>query len=81
MREENKSVWFNKRESLGKCIKVRFKNINKTYKYNCKFEVNIGDSVTVFGKLEDDIGEVVEIVGQWQLNKFMQEIKSVIKLD
>lgn len=62
----------------GKCIKIKFKDSNRTYKYNCKLiDVKVGDKVSVFGKLENVVGEVVEIIGEWNYGPYMQEVKTV----
>lgn len=61
------------------CIRVKFEN-GKNYPYNCPFDVKLGDTVYVEGKLQGVKGKVVKIVGKWKPFKNMQEVIKVDKM-
>ncbi len=61
------------------CVRVKFDN-GKNYPYNCPFEVKIGDTVYVEGKLQGVKGKVIKIEGKWRAFKSMQEVIKVENL-
>jgi hypothetical protein len=60
----------------GLCVRVRFDN-NRSYLYNVKFPVSIGDKVRVSGKLSGLVGTVIGITSNWKIDRFMQQIVEV----
>ncbi len=61
----------------NKCkVKVVFPD-NRSYTYNCAFEVSIGDKVQVGGKRSDQMGEVVSIEGGWDNSPYMQCVEKI----
>jgi hypothetical protein len=61
----------------GYVVEVKFDS-NKVYKYNSKVRVNLGDVVSVSGKVDKE-GTVVSVKNGWDDNFYMQEITDVIK--
>lgn len=61
------------------CVRVKFEN-GKNYPYNCPFDVDVGDTVYVDGKLQGVKGKVVKITGGWKAFKSMQEVIKVEKV-
>lgn len=64
-------------KNQGICVRVKFAN-NRSYVYNCRQEIKIGDHVKVDGKLSEIDGCVVGILGKWRLNENMKEVTEVI---
>ncbi|MGB7594974.1 MAG: hypothetical protein WBL80_05365 [Erysipelotrichaceae bacterium] len=61
----------------GICVLVLFED-DRMYKYNCRFDVKIGDIVKVEGKMSDKLGEVVELEGEWDRQEYMKEIVEIL---
>ncbi len=60
------------------CVRVKFEN-GKNYPYNCPFDIDVGDTVYVEGKMQGIKGKVVKITGKWKPFRNMQEIIKVDK--
>lgn len=70
--ETTSTVSFN----TGLLVSVEFNN--RSYEYNSKLDVKVGDQVKVSGKLKGEIGTVKQIIGYWDDSDYMQEIVKVI---
>ena len=67
------------RTGFSKCrVRVKFDD-GKSYAYNTKLTVCIGDKVKVEGKRAQEIGEVVAYEGSWSDSSYMLCIKKVVK--
>jgi len=61
----------------GICVLVLFED-ERMYKYNCRFDVKLGDIVKVDGKMSEKLGEVVEFEGEWDQQEYMKEIVEIL---
>jgi hypothetical protein len=61
----------------GICVLVKFDRF-RMYHYNCRFDIKLGDKVIVDGKMSGKLGEIVEIIGEWDLHENMKEVVEII---
>lgn len=69
-----------KKKKLNAAVKVRFES-GKTYQYNCTLPAAVGDQVRVGGKLNDQVGTIVEIMAGKNRSSYMQDVLEVLESD